>query len=351
MQIRAPEAAEGRLMLRLDCVLGRCADREVLLGFAPAKVLHELSFADVLDETLARGYQRRFNAQHSLDFRRYIQRAGSTTIPLTFNLRPRDDGAWSIKKTAAGKTQLCIDPGAGKVLAQVDCQHRLGHLGDLDVELAFMCFLELSEREEMEIFNIINGKARGLSRSLLDFHDSRLSDDLATERPELFIALYLKSEPSSPWYNQLDLGGASSSGMTRRASLRTMQKAIKRFLLRTRIVAKGGAEHAARVILDFWSAVSIVLHEAWRNPRKHMLSKGVGVYALMDIAADLYLDRPDGVAPDRTYFCAALGDFATNFDWSAQGPLQGLGGESGVKAAVELIRDARRKSILKVARG
>jgi DNA sulfur modification protein DndB len=338
-------------MIKLDCMPGKCADREVLVGFASAKVLHELSFADVLDEALSRGYQRRLNAQHSLDFRRYIQRDGSTTIPLTFNLRPRSDGAWTVKKTAAGKTQLCINPDAGKVMAQVDCQHRLGHLGDLDVELAFMCFLDLSEHEEMEIFNVINGKARGLSRSLLDFHASRLSDDLAAERPELFIALYLKNEPSSPWHDQLDLGGASTSGMTRRASLRTMQKAIKRFLSRTHIAANGNAEHAARAVLDFWTAVSIVLPEAWRNPRKHMLSKGVGVYALMDIAADLYLDCPRGVAADRTYFCAALGDFATGFDWSTQGPMKGLGGESGAKAATELIRDTRRKSKLKVMRG
>lgn len=338
-------------MIKLDCISGKCADREVLLGFASAKLLHELSFADVLDEDLARGYQRRLNAQHSLDFRRYIQRGGSTTIPLTFNLRPHSDGGWSVKKSASGKVQLCIDPSAGKVMAQVDCQHRLGHLGDLDVELAFMCFLGLNEREEMEVFNVINGKARGLSRSLIDFHDSRLSDDLAAERPELYIALYLKSEPSSPWHNQLDLGGASTSGMTRRASLRTMQKAIKRFLSRTRMAATGGADHGARVILDFWRAVSIVLHEAWRNPRKHMLSKGVGVYALMDIAADLYLDCPRGVSPDRTYFCAALGDFATAVDWSTQGSLKGLGGESGAKAAAELVRETRRRSKLKVMRG
>lgn len=338
--------------LSFECLIGSAANRRVLLGFAPANVLHSISFADVLDEETGRGYQRKFNAQHSLDFRRYIQTADAATIPLTFNLRPRTDDIWQVTTGVGGRAKLRVAANAGRVLAQVDCQHRLGHLSDLATMLPFMCFIGLTEREEMEVFNIINGKARGLSRSLLDFHDAQLSDDLGADRPELFIALYLKSEPSSPWHNQLDLGGASSSGMTRRASLRTMQKAIKRFLSRTRIVSKGGgAERGARVILDFWSAVSIVLHEAWRNPRKHMLCKGVGVYALMDIAADLYLDCPRGVSPDRTYFCAALGDFATGFDWSTQGPLQGLGGESGVKAAVELIREARRKSMLKVVRG
>jgi DGQHR domain-containing protein len=351
MQIEAEMAGQRADGLSYDCLIGNAANRRVLLGFAPANVLHAISFADVLDEETGRGYQRKFNAQHSLDFRRYIQTANAATIPLTFNLRPRTDDAWRVTTGVGGRAKLRIGANTGRVLAQVDCQHRLGHLSDLATVLPFMCFIGLTDREEMEVFNIINGKARGLSRSLLDFHDAQLSDDLGTDRPELFIALYLKSEPSSPWHNQLDLGGKSSSGMTRRASLRTMQKAIKRFLSRTRISGQGGTERGARVILDFWSAVSIVLHEAWRNPRKHMLCKGVGVYALMDIAADLYLDCPRGVTMDRTYFCAALGDFATGFDWSTQGPLQGLGGESGVKAAVELIREARRKSMLKVVRG
>src|SRR5207302_7329301 len=139
----------------------------------------------------------------------------------TFNLRPRDDGAWRVVELDQRRARLEITDGA-KILAQVDCQHRLGHLGALPVELPFMCFIGLTEREEMEVFNVINSKARGLSTSLLDFHDAQLSTDLAHERPELFISLFLKNEPSSPWHRQLDLGGDSTSGLTRRASLRTM---------------------------------------------------------------------------------------------------------------------------------
>ena len=62
-------------------------------------------------------------------------------------------------------------------------------------------------REEMEVFNTINGKAKGLSTSLLDFHAATLAENLAVERPELFVALHLHNEPTSPWYQQLDLGG------------------------------------------------------------------------------------------------------------------------------------------------
>jgi DGQHR domain-containing protein len=318
------------------------------MGFAPARILYTFSFADVLDQDSGRGYQRRFNAQHSLDFRRYIQLPGSATIPLTFNLRPRTDNAWRIAAGVGHTATLELATNAGKLLAQVDCQHRLGHLGDLDIELPFMSFIGLSDREEMEVFSVINGKARGLSTSLLDFHDAQLSTDLGRDRPELYIALYLKNDPGSPWYKQLDLGGSSTSGMARRASLRTIQKAIKRFLTATRLAKTGPIDDAARVVLDFWSAVTVAMPEPWAHPRKHLITKGIGVYALMDLAADLYADAAPGMLVDKRYFAAALRDFASDFDWTSDGPLKGLGGESGVKAAVTQLRAARRKSRLKV---
>jgi DNA sulfur modification protein DndB len=335
---------------QLRCILGRSADREVLLGFAPASLLHSLSFADVLNEDTSRGYQRRFNSQHSLDFRRYIQQPSSSTIPLTFNLRPQPSGAWHITKITSDRATLEITTPDQKVLAQVDCQHRLGHMADLDVELPFMCFIGLSEREEMEVFNVINSKARGLSSSLLDFHDAQLAADLGAERPELYIALYLRRESSSPWHSQLDLGGDSTSGMTRRASLRTFQKAVKQFLSRTKVLDTRTVDEAALLVLDFWTAVVTVLPAQWSDPRKHMLTKGVGVYALMEIASDIYCQIPKNRVCDRKYFAAALSDFALDFDWATSGPLKGLGGEAGVKTAVDLIRTARRNSRFKVIR-
>lgn len=335
-------------MQTINCTVGHSASRTVLLGFASAKLLHTMSFADVLNEDTGLGYQRRFNAQHSLDFRRYIQKPASATIPLTFNLRPRPDSAWRIVEIGSRLAALELATNAGKLLSQVDCQHRLGYLGDLDVELPFMCFVGLTEREEMEVFSVINSKARGLNTSLLDFHDAQLSTDLATDRPELFVALYLKNEPASPWHRQLDLGGGSTSGMARRASLRTLQKAVKRFLGRTRLARAQSMDDVARMVLDFWIAVTVTMPEPWAHPRKHFLTKGIGVYALMDLAADLYMEAPTGAICDRRYFTAALSDLADTFDWTTEGPLKGLGGESGVTTAVSLIRAARKKARFKV---
>jgi len=342
-------AAESGTTKLLRCIRGRSAGREVLLGFAPASLLHRLSFADVLNEDSGRGYQRRINPQHSADFRRYIQQSGSSTIPLTFNLRPAPSGAWHIRKESGPDYYATLEISSDqKVLAQVDCQHRLGHMADLDTELPFMCFIGLTEREEMEVFNVINSKARGLSSSLLDFHDAQLATDLGADRPELYISLFMRREASSPWHNQLDLGGNSTSGMTRRASLRIFQKAVKQFLNRTKVLETRSIDDAAHLVLDFWVALVTVLPEQWRNPRKHMLTKGVGVYALMETAADIYSNTPKNKVCDRNYLVATLSDFALDFDWSTKGTLKGLGGQGGVKEAVELIRAARRNSRLKV---
>jgi DGQHR domain-containing protein len=332
----------------LEGIFGASAHRDVLLGFAPANLLHSLSFADILDEDTGRGYQRRVNPQHSLDFRKYIQQADTSTIPLTFNLRPEPDGRWRLVRTTHG-ARVEIEACAGKVLAQVDCQHRLAYLNDLAITLPFMCYLGLSEREEMEVFNIINSKAKGLSTSLLDFHDASLASDLASERPELFIALQLNSNSNSPWYRQLDLGGTSTSGLQRRASLRTMQKAIKRFLRQTK--AHRDPEAAAQVVLDFWACIATLLRTAWDNPRHYLINKGVGVYALMSVAADLFEDaRLAGLACDKRFLMGKLSEFIQDVDWSSTGPLRGLGGESGVKAALAHVRGARTSRGLMVVR-
>ncbi|BCH31848.1 hypothetical protein MesoLjLc_37780 [Mesorhizobium sp. L-8-10] len=331
-------------MTTLPCIRGRSLDRPVLLGFASARVLHACSFADVLDEASGRGYQRRLNSRHSLDFRRYVQEPGSSTIPLTFNLRGHDRDGWRLEgRDGAATLHLSL---RARPLAQVDCQHRLGHLSDLDVQLPFMAFIGLSEREEMEIFGIINGKAKGLSNSLLDFHDAQLCADLASERPELLVALHLKNEPTSPWYNRLDLGGSQVSGLERRASLRTMQKACRILFRRLR---PRSAEEVARVAHDFWCAVALVMPEAFSKPRKSLVTKGIGVYALTEVAADAVLEAPAGARCDAAYFASIMGDLA--FDWSSDGPLAGLGGEGGARRAADILRQLRRRPHLKVAHG
>ncbi len=333
-------------------MVGRSAHRPVLLGFAPADLLYRLSFPDILDEDTGKGYQRPFNERHSQDFRRYIKQPDSATIPLTLNLRPSAKGEWQCIEAVDGTARLEISASAGKIMAQVDCQHRLGHLGDLPTRCPSCASSASPSERRWRCFSIINSKARGLSTSLLDYHEAQLAGALAKERPELFIALQLNSTPGSPWERRLNLGGKTTAGLKRIASLRMMQQATHEFLKATRVLSSHSPDDAVRIVLDFWMAVVAALPTEWADTRRHMLTKGIGVYALMRIAADIFNECRDAGRPcDRRAFTTALADFANAIDWSTTGPLKGFGGQGGVNAAVEFIRDARKRARYKVVNG
>lgn len=325
--------------------LGMAVTQPALSGFAPADLLHRLSFADVLNEATGTGYQRRLNPHHSLDFRRYVQSDAAVTIPLTFNVRPPAGKYWKLVGSGAN-ARLDIDQNGPRILAQVDCQHRLGHLHDLEIQLPFLCLIGLSTREEMEAFRIINSKAKGLSTSLLDFHDAQLADDLASERPELFIALQLNVNADSPWQKQLDLGGEKTSGLTRRASLRTMQKAVRDYLLMpTAVLNRESVEAVAAMALGFWQAVTDVLPMEWSEHRGHLLTKGVCVYALTGLMAQIYREYGSARACSRLAFRTELAAFCNTIDWTGQGTFKGLGGEAGAKEAQRILLETRARLV------
>lgn len=321
---------------------GYSGGQRVFLGFAPASVLCGISYADVLDEQTGVGYQRRIAREHSLAFKRYIQAEGATTIPLTFNLRQSCASAWKLVEAPDGSATLTVDASAGRVLTQVDGQHRLGFLQDSPVIFSFMSFIGLSEAQEMEVFRTINGKAKGLSSSLLDYTGAKaLGADLAEVDPALFVALGLNRESESPWCGRLDLGGGNTVGPRRIASLRTMHQAAQRMLKAAQVGDKVDAAAWLERSIAFWKAVVVVLSEQWAAPRQHMLCKGIGVYALMSLAGHLVReagDRPLTV----DYFLIKLSDFLDQIDWTNHGPLEGFGGSKGADMALKMILEVRK---------
>ena len=317
--------------------VGVCGGLEAFLGFAPAKLLHSASFADVLDEDTGRGYQRPRNRSHSLDFKRYIARQGSSTVPLTFNLRKEMADAWELRRQSNGRASLLIRPGV-RCLAQVDCQHRLGEMSDSDVPLAFMAFIGLDLRAEMGLFVIINSKAKGLSSSLTDFHESTLIDDLAAEAPHLYISRKLNEDRRSPWFRLIRYGGETTSGLKRRTSLRMMQKSVSRFLAQMQSGDGLGIEEEYALILSFWRSVARVFPNEWHNHRRHLLTKGVGLYAMTLLLADI-VNAADGQALDEDFFVSRLEPLKGTIDWSSKGMFSEAGGRKGALEVYDRLRE------------
>jgi DNA sulfur modification protein DndB len=333
-----------------------CGQLPVVVGAAPAAELFRLSFADVLREADDQGYQRPIDVRHSREFRRYIEQPGATTIPLTFNLRGLPGEGWSLDPEGDGElatlTIRIPSPEAPSVLAQVDCQHRLGMMSDSPLPLTFQCFLGLSPKEEMAIFNVINGKAKGLSPSILDYHTTKLLSDLETIRLELFIAKRLNDDPDSVWFGKVKLGGVSTQGSKRRTSLRGLQTATKAFLQQRPFdkLADFDVWQRYEVVRDFWTAVVAVWSKPWEKPRSYLLTKGVGVTAVSMLAADVVVaavanSRPLCEATFREYL-SPLSDV----DWSSKGPFQAYGGRGGAKEVHKHLAFRFRSTGLSVVR-
>lgn len=319
-------------------VVGQCGAYEVFLGFASANLLHSVSFADVLDESTGRGYQRPRDIQHSASFRSYIGRPDSSTIPLTFNLRPDRQTGWRIERQQDGAAALVLDQSV-KSLAQVDCQHRLGELSGSEVPLAFMAFIGLDLRSEMAMFTVINSKAKGLSSSLTDYHNSNLIADLFADAPHLYIARRLNDDPDSPWFKMIRLGGKPTPGLKRRTSLRMMQTAVAHFLSNTSRKKFDSADMTFGVVANFWRAVAQVFSAEWCDPRHHLLTKGVGLHSLMHIAAHI-ANHAGPAALDKEFFVKQLSVLKGRVDWRSNGEFSSAGGKKGVADVTSRLKEA-----------
>lgn len=325
-------------------VLGKCGAYEVFLGFAGAGELHALSFADVLDEATGQGYQRPRDVKHSINFREYIQRPNSSTITLTFNLRPDRKNGWRLTRRRGGAAVLTLNPSV-KPLAQVDCQHRLGELKGTPIPLAFMAFIGLDYRSEMALFTVINSKAKGLSSSLTDYHNSNLIADLFTHEPQLYVACRLNNESDSPWFRMIKLGGKPTPGLKRKTSLRMMQTAIGEFFQNTPKSLFIDRDATYQIIADFWKAVAQVFAREWFEPRHHLITKGVGLHSLMHLAAD-FVKSAQGVKTDKDYFIKRLSALKGRVDWCNNGSFSSAGGKKGVTFVTGQLREALQNASL-----
>lgn len=320
--------------ITIQGILGNSGDLPVFLGIADASALCRFSFPDILNEDTGEGYQRPYNKKHSQDFKTYISKPGSSTPPLTFNLRQDLSSYWRLD---VGQGSIAALTLSGQCLAQVDCQHRLGVLDGLSIPLAFMTYIGLDLRHEMAIFNVINSKAKGLSSSLTDYHESKILKELATEAPHLFISRRLNEDPSSPWYRLIRYGGETTSGLKRRTSFRMMQKTIQVFLSQTKSVVFMSIEDRYQLVLAFWNAVKSTFPEEWNDHRKNLITKGVGLYGLMQLLGDMVKSDPKAEFSVE-YFKVKLSPLKSRFDWSSHGRFAYVGGRKGVQDVYQALK-------------
>jgi len=296
-------------------------------------VLCAVSFADVLNEDVGEGYQGPRNRQHSTDSRGYISGEGTSTVPLVFNLRDATSESWDLAQGLSGMAKLCLRRGAPS-LAQADCQHRLSELYGMAVALTVMAFVGLSFRMEMALFNVINTKAKGLSPSLPNFHDSLLVSDVVDDASHLYIAQLLNEDTGSPRHRLVRYGGESTPDLRRRTSLRMLQRTVHHFIRSTETEHLRTVQDYYAVIVAFWWAVQDLFGEESNDHRHRLLTEGTGFYSLMMLLADLA--RGHNASESTTEFLPTeLSPLRGRVVWGSSGTFAQAGGH---KRATDVCR-------------
>jgi DGQHR domain-containing protein len=269
-----------------------------------------------------------------LDFKKYILQPNTSTIPLIFNLRDNLSNHWKIFDLP-NHAILELLPGK-KSMAMVDCQHRLGELNDIDVSLSFMCFIGLELRAEIAMFSIINSKAKGLSTSLIDFHETKLLFDVQVEAPHLFLARKLNEDFNSPWFRMIRYGGESTSGSKRRTSLRMMQKTIQKFIKQTNLSATP-LEDIYQLLFNYWESVRQLFPEEWNDHRHNLICKGIGLYSLTMLLINIVnIEKHSNYSVE--FFQSKLKPLKNKINWHSDGMFAEAGGHKGAIAVYEKLK-------------
>lgn len=321
---------------------GQALDYHVYQGSAPLKELAAISFVDRAVMDREEGFQRELDKGHAKRFREFVLKPKltlhvekATAPPLIFSLR--DKPPYEPQGSGFGVLNI---PDHKEAMVRLDCMHRLAETEDVEKSLPFVIYHGLSAEEEVAIFTIINDQHKGLTKSLVDKHTARLlGEDLRAEKPQLAIAMKLNQDAESPWFKAIDTGGEEKEktpGTKRRITLRTLQEATREMISGPRC-QNADYETKYQVVVNFWKAIANLFPPAWANPRKHLITKGIGVHALSAVGRDVVEGRLDANDWSQGAFEKALSKLA-GFDWGNKSSIfASFGGQKGVKIATALL--------------
>lgn len=331
--------AAAKKTLPLRVIEGVSLDYPVYHGTASLKDLAAISHVDRAWMDSDEGYQRELDKGHAKGFREFVLNPSTLHMkkaavpPLIFSLRAKDR---VFERKADGMGVLSI-PLEETATAQLDCQHRLAFTGDLDKQVPFVLFYDLSPEEERGLFTIFNDEHVGLTKSLVDKHTAVLiGPDLPGELPHLAIAVKLNTDPASPWFKAIDTGGEKTPGTKRRVTLRTLQQATKWMIAGPR-AQNADFDTKYEAVLNYWKAVVNLFPSAWSSPRKHLITKGVGVHALSAVGRDIL----EGCLAADDWSVAAMEkplSKLSGLDWGNKTSVfANFSGQKGVKVVTALL--------------
>ncbi len=356
--------------MELLTIKGINLNTPVYRGFASIKDIAAISAPDTGNQDKnPEGLQRDLKEKHARDGYHYAE--GAQKVPDEPRLWPeviltvRDRSVIDEPQPVDGQPNLFkivvhedrIDKKLSHPqISRTDGNHRLfygeGHpkydfMPPLDISTPFSLTIGLKPLEETSLFVDINDNQVKMNTSHLYHLLARVtkSEQLASEKPTVWIANKLVEDYKSPFHGIVYLGGEKEKvqGLDRRVSLAHLRTGVD-MMLKLSIKLRDFDEIRDKCVLirTYWSAVAKVFSEEWADSKEYLLLRGFGVWSMSIVGADI-IDRC--ISPNVVWdqleekMSSYLRQIHGTVNWDkSEGDVKGYGGRLGAKVLADRMR-------------
>jgi len=349
--------------IRTKVVEDVCLGCKVYRGSVRTCDLEPATWIDFYDEEVnPMGYQRPFNEERSGEAARYAEGSDAfwpeSILAIRDNKEVEDEAdkvTYNFVPVSTGSKfgELIVDYNEqrtetiqGQVFkwrrafSQVDCQHRLGKMGNSDKYVTVCIIPGIDRTQEAIIFKTINDKQKKISTSLVDAI-IQLSQN-PFEAPEVHWGFSVSRDIGSCFYKKVNMEGRNIAGQVYLVTLRTLRTSIsslvggKRFI-NTNMTAPAVYDQFYILIRSYWNEVSNLWPNEFVDTRNFKLMTVPGLKGLARYGRKIFKDAFE-VGNNSTNLTSRINQVGAHvMDWSTTGPLRLASGNAGAKEVYQLL--------------
>ncbi|MBU5349139.1 DGQHR domain-containing protein [Paenibacillus lautus] len=292
------------------------------LGNVSASSAIQITYVKPYDHPSGKGYQRPVDNKRCNDFALYLSKGENALFtPILLNAESKwEFSPYDKSRTALGRL---ICKGQASLM---DGQHRLGGIKrytqdtNAEINVPFLAFHYLDEDEEIELFDTINTKAKGIGTSLSKYLH-RNSDENSWVATELII------RGDSPFHFIGTVTGKRVSG--RHVTLQNLYKVLE-LLTKPDEISSLSKEEKLTFSLVYFNVIKEQFNTEWLNYKEYRLTHIVCLNALAIAGAEIFSAAANRNQGKVDYnFIQKCVKRLKGMEWGAEGPLKYLKGISG----------------------
>jgi len=292
-------------------------------SYLTANDAFHLTYVKPYDDPSGKGYQRPVDNKRCRDFSKYLSLGEKALFtPILLNA----SGNWEFVPYDK------LRPSYGRLICKgqasvMDGQHRLGGIRlyiketNSEINIPFIAFHFLDEEEEIELFDTINTKAKGIGSSLSRYL-RRDTDDLS------WIATQLIIRPDSPFYNIGTIIGKRTNN--RHITLQNLYRMLC-FLNKQVEDQRMSKEEKMAIAFTYYNTLREMYPKEWGDYKNSRITHIVCLDSLSMVGSEIVSTCMQNEKIDYNKFIKTIKKLK-NIDWSTHGPFRFVKGIAGSRS-------------------